>query len=247
MYRNRPKEYDTYRDPAGPLSASAQVLFGAIANFVTGIADVPTDVVNDLVASGRALRQSHERPDLHSKWRNRKCRDGGPDFQSNKSPDNGEGSQQIERDQGSPPINRSDSIDQSDSDEPLPDENEEGDEDEEWFSSTSESNSTDLLPDSSKERRRNLQLEKSRSMGSEIATSKSHNALSEAANLSSKMSKKFVNLLIWLPTDITLSLSKGFHNAPKLYRDPMVKSTPKVHDVRSGFRAAGKVYSFSLL
>jgi hypothetical protein len=26
----------------------------------------------------------------------------------------------------------------------------------------------------------------------------------------------------------------------------MVKSTPKVHDVRSGFRAAGKVFAFSL-
>ena len=91
------------------------------------------------------------------------------------------------------------------------------------------------------ERRRSLQLEKQQTMSSEIAPPKPHTVLSEAANLSSKMSKKFVNLLIWLPTDLTLSLSKGFHNAPKLYHDPMVKADPKVVGLRSGSSVAGKV------
>jgi hypothetical protein len=38
-----------------------------------------------------------------------------------------------------------------------------------------------------------------------------------------------------------LSFSKGFHNAPKLYHDPMVQETPMVRGVKGGLRAAGTV------
>lgn len=252
------------------MSASAQVLVGAIANFVTGIADVPADVIHDLVAAGRAVGHSHERLDPHTKWRHRKCHPTDSGFQSDESQNN-EGSSQ-ERARNPRPSYQSHSDEHlpsegdespvregtsrqnegasnsrssysSHSDESLPGESDEYDGDEDMLSSSSDPSTTDMFPDSSIERTHSLQLEKQLTMSSEIAHSGPHTVLSEAANLSSKMSKKFVNLLIWLPTDLTLSLSKGFHNAPKLYHDPMVKSTPKVHDVRSGFRAAGKVFS----
>lgn len=222
------------------MTASAQILFGAIANFVTGIADVPTEMVGDIVAAGRAIGQSREHQDIHHKWRNRKCQSANSNSQSDDPLDTDEGAHQNEPVQNSRPNN------QSDSDGPLPDEESEGDQDEDMLSDSSESHSTDIVPDQNMDRRRSLQLEKSQTMSSRFAPSKPHTVLSEAANLGGKMSKKLVNLLIWLPTDVTLSLSKGFHNAPKLYHDPMVKSTPKVHDVRSGFRAAGKVFAFSL-
>jgi hypothetical protein len=90
-------------------------------------------------------------------------------------------------------------------------------------------------------RTRTLQLEKSMTMSGGTEAAKRHTFIAEAASQGSRMSKKLINLLIWLPTDMSLSLSKGFHNAPKLYHDPMVKTTPKVMGVRSGFRAAGQV------
>lgn len=233
-------EYDTYPDPVGPITAGAQVLYGAIANFVTGLADVPTEVVNDLVAAGRALGHSHDRLDPTQRWRRREpCRNSDSVSRSVEFQNRDESARENERAQTSRPNDR------SDSDEDIPGENE--DEDEEMVSDDSESLSTDIVPNQSMERRRSLQLEKSQTMSSEYVPSKSHNVLSEVASLGGKMSKKFVNLLIWLPTDLTLSLSKGFHNAPKLYHDPMVKSTPKVHDIRSGFRAAGKVFAFPSL
>lgn len=234
-------EYDTHRDPAGPISASAQILFGAIAYFVTGLADVPADVINDLVTARRALGRSHEHLDVTQKWRHRKCRNSDSVSQS-------DGSQKSEDHEDSPQENERTRVsranDQSDSDEALPGENEE--EDEDMMSTGSESLSTDMVASQTMDRRRSLQLEKSQTMSSGYTPPKSHNVFSEAANLGGKMSKKFINLLIWPPTDFTLSLSKGFHNAPKLYNDPMVKSIPKVHDIRSGFRAAGKVSSFLL-
>lgn len=103
-----------------------------------------------------------------------------------------------------------------------------------------------LSSQSEVDRRRSLQLEKSETMSSEVAPSKTLNAFSEIMHYGGKVSKRFVNLVIWLPTDLSLSLSKGFHNAPKLYHDPMVQATPKVIGIRSGFRAAGKVFSTSI-
>jgi hypothetical protein len=197
-------------------------------------------MVSDLVAARRAIGHSREHLDIHRKWRHRKCKGENSNSQSDKSLGTEEGAHQDERAQISRPNN------QSDSDEALPGEDSESDEDQEMPSDSSESRSTDIVPDQSMDRRRSLQLEKSQTMSSEFAPSKPQTVLSEAANLGGKMSKKLINLLIWLPTDLTLSLSKGFHNAPKLYHDPMVKSTPKVHDVRSGFKAAGKVFAFSL-
>ena len=43
------------------------------------------------------------------------------------------------------------------------------------------------------------------------------------------------------PMDFTLSLARGFHNAPKLYGDESVRQADKVTGIQSGLKAAGKV------
>ena len=45
------------------------------------------------------------------------------------------------------------------------------------------------------------------------------------------------------PMDFTLSLAKGFHNAPKLYGDESVRKSERITDFQSGIRAAGKVWT----
>jgi hypothetical protein len=61
----------------------------------------------------------------------------------------------------------------------------------------------------------------------------------------SRAGKRMLNWALLIPADVTLSFSKGFHNAPKLYHDPMVQDTPTVRGVRGGFRAAGTVSTSS--
>ena len=46
--------------------------------------------------------------------------------------------------------------------------------------------------------------------------------------------------------DFTLSLAKGFHNAPKLYGDSSVRPHDRITGFQSGLRAAGKVFDLSL-
>lgn len=66
-------------------------------------------------------------------------------------------------------------------------------------------------------------------------------ALSDAGYRAGQWAKHVTDWAIMVPGDVTLSLSRGFHNAPKLYHDSMIETFPKVIGIRSGFRAAGKV------
>ncbi len=49
------------------------------------------------------------------------------------------------------------------------------------------------------------------------------------------------------PMDFTLSIARGFHNAPKLYGDESVRPPEKITGIQSGLRAAGKVCTFQLV
>lgn len=192
--------------------ASAQVLFGAISYFVTELTNVPSEFVHEIVSAGRAMGNPSRQSNVRHQCHVRQRRN----------------EEQMESDENSEEnsTTRSDLPEQRMSSPPD--------------SSISGADSMDgesLAID----RRGSLQLVKEPTMSSEIARSKPRGALSEAVIHGNRMSMKLVNLLIWLPTDLSLSLAKGFHNAPKLYNDPMVQSTPIVTGVRSGIRAAGKV------
>lgn len=52
---------------------------------------------------------------------------------------------------------------------------------------------------------------------------------------------KLIDLVLILPADFALSVTKGFHNAPKLYHDSMVREFPTVRSIRSGIRTASIV------
>jgi hypothetical protein len=46
------------------------------------------------------------------------------------------------------------------------------------------------------------------------------------------------------PMDLSLGITEGFHNAPKLWGDETVRPPQKVSDIKSGARAIGKEFAF---
>jgi hypothetical protein len=52
---------------------------------------------------------------------------------------------------------------------------------------------------------------------------------------------KIVGVGLKSPLDFTLSLAKGFHNAPKLYGDESVREFEKITGLQSGLKAAATV------
>lgn len=71
--------------------------------------------------------------------------------------------------------------------------------------------------------------------------SRAKSMIAETEYIATRLSKKTAKAIISVPADLTLSLSKGFHNAPKYYHDTTVRKLPRVDGVQSGLQAAGKV------
>ncbi|BAE55182.1 unnamed protein product [Aspergillus oryzae RIB40] len=108
----------------------------------------------------------------------------------------------------------------------------------------SDSSSTNTVVDDSDEAANELDLERTltRKRAKEQKTG-AQEILAETGYHTSKFAKQVLNFAIMLPTDLTLSLAKGFHNAPKLYHDTTVQRIPRVRNVKSGFRAAGTEFT----
>jgi hypothetical protein len=221
--RHRPKEYDTFRDPAGPLTASAQLLVGSIPSFMTGLVDAPRMILLDFVSAVRAVGHPREHFNHHEGCR---AADLSPDNSSHED-SVGSGQAQVE--------------DEEDNDQVPNEESTQGN----FANEDNETYVNGSTRSSSIERKRGLQQEKAKPMSSSMRPSKSRkvNILYEASYHGSKLSKNFLRLIILLPTDVSLSMARGFHNAPKLYHDPTVNDIPQVISIRSGFRAGLKVVS----
>ncbi|KAI9817207.1 MAG: hypothetical protein M1827_001320 [Pycnora praestabilis] len=61
-----------------------------------------------------------------------------------------------------------------------------------------------------------------------------------------RQSGRIVNAGLKSPMDFTLSIARGFHNAPKLYGDQTVRQGDKVTDFQSGMKAAGKEFGWGM-
>lgn len=217
---HRPKEYDTFRDPAGPLTASAQLLVGTIPSLMTGLVDAPRMILLDFMSAVREVGHPREHFNRHEA-----CRAvlSSPDHSSREDSEES-GQSQVEDEEYDDQVPSEESTQPNIADEEH------------------ETHVNDSITSSSIERKRSLQQVQAKPMSSSMKPSKSRkvNIIYEASYHGSKMSKNFLRLIILLPTDVSLSMARGFHNAPKLYHDPTVKDIPQVTSIRSGLRASLK-------
>ncbi|KAI9837038.1 MAG: hypothetical protein M1819_000687 [Sarea resinae] len=61
-----------------------------------------------------------------------------------------------------------------------------------------------------------------------------------------KSALHIVDVGVRSPMDFTLSLARGFHNAPRLYGDESVRAPEKITGFHSGLKAAGKEFGYGL-
>jgi hypothetical protein len=76
------------------------------------------------------------------------------------------------------------------------------------------------------------------------ASGKSFDVLQSSGIHLSKGGGRFVRTFVQIPVDISVGLTKGFHNFPKLWGDETVRRQEKISGVKSGFVAAGKEFGF---
>ncbi|KAJ9635308.1 hypothetical protein H2204_005869 [Knufia peltigerae] len=74
--------------------------------------------------------------------------------------------------------------------------------------------------------------------------SKDHDMMRRTGPHSSKGFGRFLTTAVQTPMEVTMGLTRGFHNMPKLWGDDTVRPQERVTDFKSGAVAAGKEFGF---
>ena len=223
--RYRVREYDTNRDPRGPLAAGAEVLYGMITDLIVGVGRFPGQIVGIFPGShhettprdyrGREWAMAHFAESLSNQRRMNESQT----ITAASTP-------------GANPVN---------SNERVQEQSEIGQSTEAATNERGEHLNESHSLNSANVTHSQIAMERGDPNSSDKKSARAKHALSETRYHAAKSAKYALNFVLVLPTDLTLSLTKGFHNAPKLYHDKTVESIPKVMGVKSGFRAAGEV------
>jgi hypothetical protein len=75
----------------------------------------------------------------------------------------------------------------------------------------------------------------------QLMTARTKGVFTDTPHYTGRIATQLLDFFLRLPTDFALGLTKGFHNAPKLYNDSTVKEFPIVRSTKSGIRAATTV------
>lgn len=78
----------------------------------------------------------------------------------------------------------------------------------------------------------------------ETPPAKDRNLLRQSGVHTSRGFGRFAKTTIQIPMDISVGLTRGFHNFPKLWGDDTVRPQHQVNDFKSGARAAGKEFGY---
>jgi hypothetical protein len=223
--RYRVQEYDVNRDPRGPISATLEVLYGLITDLVAGISRIPGQIVSIFPGS----QPSNTMRDYRGReWAMRHF----AECLSNQEPRRDAHAVVDTNTAGENLVNH---------EEALHEDPHEADANIGVVANEEMAECHETPPvENGATIQRGLGMEEGKTnTNKKLGYSKQ--ALSSTGYQAAKIAKYTLAFAIVLPTDTTLSLSKGFHNAPKLYHDVTVQPIPRVIGIKSGFRAAGTV------
>lgn len=226
--RYRGHEYDTTRDPRGPLSASAEVLYGLMTDLIVGIASVPGKVSDIFTESppqrlhrdyrGREWAMQHFSTLVDDMERRRESQASADTDLSHNNSENNNDEDLHESSHGAAPVSNDDLASEHMT---------------ESSATRPARNAADI------DERSHISEDQTENADEKHGTAKQ--VLSDTWFETTKFAKHAIIFALILPTDMTLSLSKGFHNVPKLYDDATVEPIPTVTGIRTGVRAAGTV------
>ncbi|KAF2036520.1 putative glucosyl/glucuronosyl transferase [Setomelanomma holmii] len=79
---------------------------------------------------------------------------------------------------------------------------------------------------------------------SQTSLSKDQDMMRRTGPYSSKGVGRFAKALVQSPMELSVSITKGFHNMPKLWGDDTVRPQERVSDFKSGVQAVGKEFGY---
>lgn len=220
----RPQEYYTDEGPWDPISGGAAACFRAFSGMATGLAEVPSETLKTLhIPTGSSRQQSQG--SVPTIARKSETSHVGERSTPPTSPKQSQTSLNVHesRTRVRSPLNL-----------PGP-------------SSPSSNIGSSSMSDALQGQLSPKQDDTSRSRLSsrnESGFGKDHGMLRQTGAHTSKGLGRFVKAFVQTPMEISVSLTRGFHNLPKLWGDDTVRPQEQVNDFKSGAMAAGKEFGF---
>lgn len=246
----RPREYDTDEGPWDPITGGATAIVGTMSTMMMGFADFPVDTLKALRIHPDAKRKSQEvATGFEASIRSETGRPSEDNTSSSQS--------QTTRTSSSGETPTRSGRDTPETNTPSTSRMNSGFSLQESLaslqsSSLSFNNSKVNMPSSmadalrgqlnSGSRPRSRSGSRPRSKGGP----QSGENMMDTAMQTGKGIRKIVGAGLSSPMDFTMALTKGFHNAPKLYGDDTVRKPSQVTDFRSGAKAAAKEFGFGM-
>ncbi|OAP60468.1 hypothetical protein AYL99_05470 [Fonsecaea erecta] len=226
----RPREYETEDGPWEPISGGAAALIGTLGNLSMGIADFPVEILKSLKTASGELKEIHER---------RSTSGTSTPVAPSDRPSSDVASATAAT---ITPVTSEQSISSGTTAVPT----------------APSSMSTVLSADGASKvshhhRHHSSSHHRSRSRSGSPSPNGNHDSCVgeevgqvslETAISGAKAAGKIISAGVKSPMDFTLSLAKGFHNAPKLYGDETVRQNEKIVGLHSGLRVAGKEFGY---
>lgn len=220
----RPQEYYTDEGPWDPISGGAAACFRAFSGMAMGLAEVPSETVKTLqIPVGSSRQQSQES-------RTTTARKSDTSFTGNRS------TPRTSPEQSQTSLNLQESLTHVQSPSELP-----------GLSSPTSNIGSSSIPNALQSQLSPKQDDTSQGRGrsrNESGFSKDHDMLRQRGVHTSKGLGRFVKAFAQTPMEISVGLTKGFHNMPKLWGDDTVRPHEQVSDFKSGAVAAGKEFGF---
>ncbi|CAO2649706.1 Nn.00g009980.m01.CDS01 [Neocucurbitaria sp. VM-36] len=220
----RSQEYYTDEGPWDPISGGFTACLGAVGGMMTGLADVPSETWRALqIPAGRTRHQSQALvPTIASKS---EASHVGESSISSISSGQSE-TRSIVEDSLTHDQNPKNLSDQSTS-----------------TSNVGSSSRPGPLQDQLNPKQSDAILSRYRSRN-ESGPSKNPDMLRPTGVHMSKGAGRFVKAVVQGPVDISVNLTRGMHNIPKLWGDDTVRPQERVSDFKSGVKAVGREFGF---
>lgn len=220
----RPCEYETDEGPWDPISGFAAGLFGALSNMTMGLADFPSETYK---AFQIPIRSSRQQSSESASTVGRK----GVASQVVETPN-----LPVSTAQTQPSLNTTGSLSRI-----------EGSLDSSSLSTTSSNigphSSADTLQIRTSSRKDDTSQNQVRRQ-TEFGSDNDIDMMRQTSAHTSKGFGRIVKAAVSSPMDLSIGITKGFHNAPKLWGDDTVRPQQQVSDMKSGAVAIGKEFGF---
>lgn len=225
----RPREYPTDEGPSDPLSAFATGVFRAFGGMALGVAESPSETLRALSAPFGPRRQQSKVSVSTSAKRSKSS-----SLEARSAPPTPLDSSR--QSQTSLNLQRSLTSGQNPA---------KGAELSILDSNIRPNSSLDASPEEVSREADNTSQSRIRSR-KEFSSSKEHDMLRQSAAHSSKGFGRLVKTAVLAPMEISVGITKGFHNLPKAWGDDTVRPHEPVTGLKSGFQAVGKEFGFGM-